>query len=183
VTAAVIGTPREEYQLGAVTVQTKTVKLLKLNPADEIRSVSTYSIDVSGEDGTIEKMIGLNIPDNYQLADPDDQYVTVRIEINRILTERHYFNGGDIRMNGQRENFTYTILNENTAVSLKGVSEALEHVTSQNLRPTVYVSSLGEPGEYNVTVYFTLPDNVQQLEPVTVKVLVEEAQEETTTTE
>lgn len=156
----ITGTPREDYVLGTVTLNPQTVELIRTDPNAEISSVKTFAIDITDEDADLEKMIGLDIPAGFELKNRDQQYIDIRIDLDRLITERSVIRKDQINLAGKRTQYAYSIEEDEISVELKAIQAVLDESDILDFEPSVDVTEIDEPGTYTLPLSLNLPEDV-----------------------
>ena len=179
VTAVWSGEPAPGYRLLSVTVDPPSV-LVEGRPAlvNRLTTVRTEAIDITGLTESFEQPAVLNLPAGVAV-DPE-QVVTVRIEIEPILTTSTYIRVPEMR--GLRDVFTATTTPSQVRVVLFGPLPVLDTLAEDDVRVTLDLFGL-EPGTYSIEPDVNIPDRdieIRSIQPAAVSVTIAEAEAEAT---
>ena len=152
------GVPAEgnRYVSSSVNPETISVYGLKSNIAD-FSEVTIPAEDVNIEGIAAERDYLLDItkylPEGVNLAD-EDGTVTVHVVVEPLTTERKQISTGLISVNGQSEEYLYSIRDNSISVAVKGFREDLDMLDPAQLAPYIDVTGLA-PGIHRVPVHIT----------------------------
>ena len=179
VTAVWSGEPAPGYRLLSVSVDPPSV-LVEGRPAlvNRLTTVRTEAIDITGLTQSFEQTAVLNLPAGVAV-DPE-QVVTVRIEIEPILTTSTYIRVPETR--GLRDIYTATTTPSQVRVVLFGPLPVLDTLAENDVRVTLDLFGL-EPGTYSIEPDVSIPDRdieIRSIQPTAVSVTIAEAEAEAT---
>ncbi len=172
ITAKWTGEPAPGYRLLSVTVDPPSV-LVEGRPAqvNNLATVETEPIDINGLTASFQQSAVLDLPPGIAV-EPDQQTVTVNIEIEPILTTSTF-----IRIPGTRAlraGFESHVSPQQVRVVLFGPLPVLDALAESDVRVTLDLFGLG-PGNYSIVPDVEVPDReieIRSVQPATVSVTI-----------
>ncbi len=160
--AVLSGTPQTNYVIDTVTVTPELVEVIKVqNTAEDIDVISTFDIDVEGLDGSLEKTIGLNVPEGYELIDRDLQYVTVRIEAQRVIEEKYEMDTARIQFDNGDASLQYGAIDDTFEVTFRGRESVLNALNLATIPVSVDVAGIENEGTYTLPLIMEVPEDIE----------------------
>lgn len=171
------GSPAVGYRLLNVSVE-PTSLLISGSPTtiEEIRSISTESIDISGLNTSLTQQVVLIFPDGVTPEEVEPVFVT--IEIEPILTTDVVRRIPEFRALG--EGLQAEVNPDELSIFLFGPLPALESINEDDVTVTLDLLDL-EPGEYALKPLVSVTANeveIRSTEPETMTVTISEVDEE-----
>lgn len=166
-----VGQPAAGYQISGVTLSQETVKIVGAeNLLDSVdRLEITEDFDVSNEVADISKNIDLSqyLPEGVSVN--GEKIIQVTIHIDKLATKTYNIKASDIIVNHLEENLELKYLTKSIAVTLRGESDAIGHVTKEQVQASIDLDGY-EKGTETVPVFLSIPDNTELVEQVFVKI-------------
>ncbi|MDO5707070.1 MAG: CdaR family protein [Andreesenia angusta] len=192
----IVGELAEGYKIESIEINPKNINLIKeSSDIDDINTVYTENIDISGNTESFEKKVALLIPEGFKYSKDN----TVNIKVNIKKTEEE--NRDDkieeklINMNISGSNFVNKAddieivnidsINTNIDILVEGDKSKLETLDSSKLNLKLDLSSALESGEYTIPIIANIEDDslkIKSIKPdsILVKIKREEMVEDRT---
>jgi len=173
VRAATTGTPAMGYQVSRIVVEPSSVRAFgDLDTLDSLYYLETEVIDITGIRTTTSFTARVVHGGNISLA---TDYVTVVVQIEPVATAS--FTRELIHTQGLAETLSCNIPHTMVDVVVAGPDTYISGLNEADIVPYVDCTGITEPGEYELPVQVSLPNNLSLVEasPLTVKVHVVEA--------
>lgn len=141
----------------------------------ELTELKTLPVNINGATSSIATNIGFDLPEGIRLVDPSRQ-ATVNITIEQLRENEMVFVRDIISLINTENAYSYTIIDENVVLKIKGREVDLSRLSSNTMSPSIDVSGLRE-GVSTIPIKVTLPPSIRLIEEVTVEVRVEKVSE------
>lgn len=184
VKASSSGTPADGYALtgnvtfdpAAVTVAGRAAALEQI----DVIEIPDTELDVTDAEASVTKAVDIRdyLPTGVSLADSSfDGMVRITAEIAAIKRKTISVDGGSVQLLNVPDGWlAEAVEGQRLSLSVRGLQENLNTVDAASVTPHVDLAALADAdgnftaGEHEVTVRFILPETVQQVERVTLKV-------------
>lgn len=178
------GTPAKGYQVTGITSEPESVQICgRSENLSDVRQIDVPAsvINIDNADTTIEKNVDITpyLPDGISLVEENAGNVLATVRIEQEGTRTIDFLVSSIRINNLSENLQVTY-EPDAEISFKfsGSDERLDVLDISNA-VSVDLSNFTEPGTYDVEVDVNVPEGITLVDNVTVKLVLENKQEET----
>lgn len=170
-----VGKPADGYELTDVESDIQTVKIAgdNLTGIDNI-NIPGEVIDVDGKNSDVKMSIDITgyLPDGVILFDNDELTVNVVARIEQLVTKKFNIQTRDIEIRNLTGDYSVAYPDgESVAIQLKGLKKSFENFDADSLAAYIDLSNLGE-GESIVPLNISLPDNLKEAAPLSVKVQI-----------
>lgn len=181
ISAGYVGTPAEGYQAGmiktvpdTISVAGNTEGLETLAANDNVITIPSESIDISGESSDVEKKISLKdlLPDNVKLTSDSSEDVWVTVSILPEGSREFSFPTKEIEVKNKPDNLQVTFETAQIAIRIKSDSKDLDDLdVTKDIKASIDLEDK-EEGNYEVPVTVSLPDGYEIVENVSTEVVI-----------
>lgn len=181
ISAGYVGTPAEGYQAGmiktvpdTISVAGSTEGLETLAANDNVITIPSESIDISGESSDVEKKISLKdlLPDNVKLTSDSSEDVWVTVSILPEGSREFSFPTKEIEVKNKPDDLQITFETAQIAIRIKSDSKDLDDLdVTKDIKASIDLEDK-EEGNYEVPVTVSLPDGYEIVENVSTEVVI-----------
>ena len=181
ISAGYVGTPAEGYQAGmiktvpdTISVAGSTEGLETLAANDDVITIPSESIDISGESSDVEKKISLKdlLPDNVKLTSDSSEDVWVTVSILPEGSREFSFPTKEIEVKNKPDDLQVTFETAQIAIRIKSDSKDLDDLdVTKDIKASIDLEDK-EEGNYEVPVTVSLPDGYEIVENVSTEVVI-----------
>lgn len=181
ISAGYVGTPAEGYQAGmiktvpdTISVAGSTEGLETLAANDNVITIPSESIDISGESSDVEKKIILKdlLPDNVKLTSDSSEDVWVTVSILPEGSREFSFPTKEIEVKNKPDDLQVTFETAQIAIRIKSDSKDLDDLdVTKDIKASIDLEDK-EEGNYEVPVTVSLPDGYEIVENVSTEVVI-----------
>lgn len=181
ISAGYVGTPAEGYQAGmiktvpdTISVAGSTEGLETLAANDNVITIPSESIDISGESSDVEKKISLKdlLPDNVKLTSDASEDVWVTVSILPEGSREFSFPTKEIEVKNKPDDLQVTFETAQIAIRIKSDSKDLDDLdVTKDIKASIDLEDK-EEGNYEVPVTVSLPDGYEIVENVSTEVVI-----------
>lgn len=181
ISAGYVGTPAEGYQAGmiktvpdTISVAGSTEGLETLAANDNVITIPSESIDISGESSDVEKKISLKdlLPDNVKLTSDSSEDVWVTVSILPEGSREFSFPTKEIEVKNKPDDLQVTFETAQIAIRIKLDSKDLDDLdVTKDIKASIDLEDK-EEGNYEVPVTVSLPDGYEIVENVSTEVVI-----------
>lgn len=181
ISAGYVGTPAEGYQAGmiktvpdTISVAGSTEGLETLAANDNVITIPSESIDISGESSDVEKKISLKdlLPDNVKLTSDSSEDVWVTVSILPEGSREFSFPTKEIEVKNKPDDLQVTFETAQIAIRIKSDSKDLYDLdVTKDIKASIDLEDK-EEGNYEVPVTVSLPDGYEIVENVSTEVVI-----------
>ena len=181
ISAGYVGTPAEGYQAGmiktvpdTISVAGSTEGLETLAANDNVITIPSESIDISGESSDVEKKISLKdlLPDNVKLTSDSSEDVWVTVSILPEGSREFSFPTKEIEVKNKADDLQVTFETAQIAIRIKSDSKDLDDLdVTKDIKASIDLEDK-EEGNYEVPVTVSLPDGYEIVENVSTEVVI-----------
>ena len=181
ISAGYVGTPAEGYQAGIVKTVPDTISvagsiegLESLAANDNVITIPSDSIDISGESKDVEKKINIKnlLPDNVKLTSDSSEDVWVTVSILPEGSREFDVPTKNIEVRNKPDDLQVTFVTAQIAVRIKSDTEDMDDLDSErDIKASIDLDGKKE-GDYEVPVKIVLPDGYETVEDVTTEVVI-----------
>lgn len=181
ISAGYVGTPAEGYQAGmiktvpdTISVAGSTEGLETLAANDNVITIPSESIDISGESSDVEKKISLKdlLPDNVKLTSDSSEDVWVTVSILPEGSREFSFPTKEIEVKNKPYDLQVTFETAQIAIRIKSDSKDLDDLdVTKDIKASIDLEDK-EEGNYEVPVTVSLPDGYEIVENVSTEVVI-----------
>ena len=181
ISAGYVGTPAEGYQAGmiktvpdTISVAGSTEGLETLAANDNVITIPSESIDISGESSDVEKKISLKdlLPDNVKLTSDSSEDVWVTVSILPEGSREFSFPTKEIEVKNKADDLQVTFETAQIAIRIKSDSKDLDDLdVTKDIKASIDLEDK-EEGNYEVPVTVSLPDGYETVEDVSTEVVI-----------
>jgi len=174
VIAATKGNPMDDYYVKEIKYSLPSVRVLgSRSLLDGIKSVSAEAIDVTDKSENFIIPLTTILPKGATIWAEDAERLTAEVVIEKYITRNINMSPGQISIfNGDTGgNMSYRITNEIIPITVKGKSADLNALKTSDIKLSVNVSDL-LPGEHEVPLRVTVPNNVTLIGEYSVNVTI-----------
>lgn len=181
ISAGYVGTPAEGYQAGmiktvpdTISVAGSTEGLETLAANDNVITIPSESIDISGESSDVEKKISLKdlLPDNVKLTSDSSEDVWVTVSILPEGSRGFSFPTKEIEVKNKPDDLQVTFETAQIAIRIKSDSKDLDDLdVTKDIKASIDLEDK-EEGNYEVPVTVSLPDGYEIVENVSTEVVI-----------
>lgn len=181
ISAGYVGTPAEGYQAGmiktvpdTISVAGSTEGLETLAANDNVITIPSESIDISGESSDVEKKISLKdlLPDNVKLTSDSSEDVWVTVSILPEGSREFSFPTKEIEVKNKPDDLQVTFETAQIAIRIKSDSKDLDDLdVTKDIKASIDLEDK-EEGNYEVPVTVSLPDGYEIVENVSTGVVI-----------
>lgn len=181
ISAGYVGTPAEGYQAGmiktvpdTISVAGNTEGLETLAANDNVITIPSESIDISGESSDVEKKISLKdlLPDNVKLTSDSSEDVWVTVSILPEGSREFSFPTKEIEVKNKPDDLQVTFETAQIAIRIKSDSKDLDDLdVTKDIKASIDLEDK-EEGNYEVPVTVSLPDGYEIVENVSTEVVI-----------
>lgn len=181
ISAGYVGTPAEGYQAGmiktvpdTISVAGSTEGLETLAANDNVITIPSESIDISGESSDVEKKISLKdlLPDNVKLTSDSSEDVWVTVSILPEGSREFSFPTKEIEVKNKPDDLQVTFETAQIAIRIKSDSKDLDDLdVIKDIKASIDLEDK-EEGNYEVPVTVSLPDGYEIVENVSTEVVI-----------
>ena len=181
ISAGYVGTPAEGYQAGmiktvpdTISVAGSTEGLETLAANDNVITITSESIDISGESSDVEKKISLKdlLPDNVKLTSDSSEDVWVTVSILPEGSREFSFPTKEIEVKNKPDDLQVTFETAQIAIRIKSDSKDLDDLdVTKDIKASIDLEDK-EEGNYEVPVTVSLPDGYEIVENVSTEVVI-----------
>ena len=181
ISAGYVGTPAEGYQAGmiktvpdTISVAGSTEGLETLAANDNVITIPSESIDISGESSDVEKKISLTdlLPDNVKLTSDSSEDVWVTVSILPEGSREFSFPTKEIEVKNKPDDLQVTFETAQIAIRIKSDSKDLDDLdVTKDIKASIDLEDK-EEGNYEVPVTVSLPDGYEIVENVSTEVVI-----------
>lgn len=180
ISAGYVGTPAEGYQAGmiktvpdTISVAGSTEGLETLAANDNVITIPSESIDISGESSDVEKKISLKdlLPDNVKLTSDSSEDVWVTVSILPEGSREFSFPTKEIEVKNKPDDLQVTFETAQIAIRIKSDSKDLDDLdVTKDIKASIDLED--KEGNYEVPVTVSLPDGYEIVENVSTEVVI-----------
>ena len=184
IAAGYIGTPASGYQAGSVKTVPDTISvagstegLESLSENDNMITIPSDRIDISGESKDVERKISLKnlLPDNVKLTSDSSEDVWVTVSILPVGSQEFNLPTKNIEVKNKPDNLQVTFETAQIALRIKSESEDLADLNiDEDVKAEIDLKDK-EAGNYKVPVKLSLPDGYEMVEDVYTEVVISPA--------
>ena len=181
ISAGYVGTPAEGYQArmiktvpDTISVAGSTEGLETLAANDNVITIPSESIDISGESSDVEKKISLKdlLPDNVKLTSDSSEDVWVTVSILPEGSREFSFPTKEIEVKNKPDDLQVTFVTAQIAIRIKSDSKDLDDLdVTKDIKASIDLEDK-EEGNYEVPVTVSLPDGYEIVENVSTEVVI-----------
>ena len=181
ISAGYVGTPAEGYQAGmiktvpdTISVAGSTEGLETLAANDNVITIPSESIDISGESSDVEKKISLKdlLPDNVKLTSDSSEDVWVTVSILPEGSREFSFPTKEIEVKNKPDDLQVTFATAQIEIRIKSDSKDLDDLdVTKDIKASIDLEDK-EEGNYEVPVTVSLPDGYEIVENVSTEVVI-----------
>lgn len=181
ISAGYIGTPAEGYQAGMVKTVPDTISvagstegLESLAANNNVITIPSESIDISGESSDVETKINLKelLPDNVKLTSDSSEDVWVTVSILPEGSKEFSLFTKDVEVKNKPDDLQVTFETAQIAIRIRSGTEDLDDLdTSKDIKASIDLEGKKE-GSYEVPVKISLPSGYQTVEDVYTEVVI-----------
>ena len=181
IAAGYVGTPASGYQVGMVKTIPDTISvagstdgLESLTQNNNVITIPSESIDISGESSDVETKINLKdlLPDNVKLTSDSSEDVWVTVSILPQGSKEFSLLTKDVVVQNKPEDLQVTFETAQIAIRIRSESEDLEDLDiSKDIKASIDLKGK-EEGSYEVPVKISLPDGYEIVENVYTEVVI-----------
>lgn len=181
ISAGYVGTPAEGYQAGmiktvpdTISVAGSTEGLETLAANDNVITIPSESIDISGESSDVEKKISLKdlLPDNVKLTSDSSEDVWVTVSILPEGSREFSFPTKEIEVKNKPDDLQVTFETAQIVIRIKSDSKDLDDLdVTKDIKASIDLEDK-EEGNYEVPVTVSLPDGYEIVENVSTEVVI-----------
>ena len=181
ISAGYVGTPAEGYQAGiiktvpdTISVAGSTEGLETLAANDNVITIPSENIDISGESSDVEKKISLKdlLPDNVKLTSDSSEDVWVTVSILPEGSREFSFPTKEIEVKNKPDDLQVTFETAQIAIRIKSDSKDLDDLdVTKDIKASIDLEDK-EEGNYEVPVTVSLPDGYEIVENVSTEVVI-----------
>ena len=181
ISAEYVGTPKDGYEVGAVKTVPDTISvagstegLETLAENNNVITIPSDSIDISGESKDVEKKISLNnlLPDNVKLTSDSSEDVWVSVSILPIGSREFNVPTKNIEVKNKPDDLQVTFETAQIDVRIKSDTKDMDELDAQkDIKASINLKGKAE-GDYEVPVKIVLPDGYETVEDVTTEVVI-----------
>ena len=181
ISAGYVGTPAEGYQAGmiktvpdTISVAGSTEGLETLAANDNVITIPSESIDISGESSDVEKKISLKdlLPDNVKLTSDSSEDVWVTVSILPEGSREFSFPTKEIEVKNKPDDLQVTFETAQIAIRIKSDSKDLDDLdVTKDIKASIDLEDK-EEGNYEVPVTVSLQDGYEIVENVSTEVVI-----------
>ena len=181
ISAGYVGTPAEGFQAGmiktvpdTISVAGSTEGLETLAANDNVITIPSESIDISGESSDVEKKISLKdlLPDNVKLTSDSSEDVWVTVSILPEGSREFSFPTKEIEVKNKPDDLQVTFETAQIAIRIKSDSKDLDDLdVTKDIKASIDLEDK-EEGNYEVPVTVSLPDGYEIVENVSTEVVI-----------
>ena len=181
ISAGYVGTPAEGYQArmiktvpDTISVAGSTEGLETLAANDNVITIPSESIDISGESSDVEKKISLKdlLPDNVKLTSDSSEDVWVTVSILPEGSREFSFPTKEIEVKNKPDDLQVTFETAQIAIRIKSDSKDLDDLdVTKDIKASIDLEDK-EEGNYEVPVTVSLPDGYEIVENVSTEVVI-----------
>lgn len=181
ISAGYVGTSAEGYQAGmiktvpdTISVAGSTEGLETLAANDNVITIPSESIDISGESSDVEKKISLKdlLPDNVKLTSDSSEDVWVTVSILPEGSREFSFPTKEIEVKNKPDDLQVTFETAQIAIRIKSDSKDLDDLdVTKDIKASIDLEDK-EEGNYEVPVTVSLPDGYEIVENVSTEVVI-----------
>lgn len=164
----VSGNPAGNYRFTGVESEIQTVAVEGLRST--LASLSTITIsgeDLSVEGATADRTVTLNLntylPDGVELASGVSSMITVTLKIEQLETKLYSLEMQDLTLTGENPDYHYEIVPDALLVTIRGLSEDLQNLTTADLNASIDVTYMNG-GTHEGRLTFQLNDGFEVME-------------------
>ena len=181
ISAGYVGTPADGYQVGSVKTLPDTISvagstegLETLTENNNVITIPSDSIDISGESKDVEKKISLNdlLPDNVKLTSDSSEDVWVTVDILPVGSREFMVPTKNIEVKNKPDDLQVTFETAQIQVRIKSDTEDMDSLDEQkDIKASIDLKDKKE-GNYEVPVKIVLPDGYETVEDVSTEVVI-----------
>lgn len=181
ISAGYVGTPAEGYQAGMVKTVPDTISvagstegLESLAENNNVITIPSESIDISGESSDVETKINIKelLPDNVKLTSDSSEDVWVTVSILPEGSKEFSLLTKDVVVQNKPEDLQVTFETAQIAIRIRSGAEKLEDLdVSKDIKASIDLEGK-EEGSYEVPVKISLPSGYQTVEDVYTEVVI-----------
>lgn len=181
ISAGYVGTPADGYQVGSVKTVPDTISvagstegLESLAGNDNVITIPSDSIDITGESKDVEKKISLTnlLPDNVKLTSDSSEDVWVTVSILPAGSREFDIPTKNIEVKNKPSDLQVTFETAQIAVRIKSDTNDMDDLNAQkDIKASIDLDGK-EEGNYEVPVKIVLPDGYETVENVTTEVVI-----------
>lgn len=181
ISAGYVGTPAEGYQAGMIKTVPDTISVAgstegmeTLAANDNVITIPSESIDISGESSDVEKKISLKdlLPDNVKLTSDSSEDVWVTVSILPEGSREFSFPTKEIEVKNKPDDLQVTFETAQIAIRIKSDSKDLDDLdVTKDIKASIDLEDK-EEGNYEVPVTVSLPDGYEIVENVSTEVVI-----------
>lgn len=158
----VSGTVAPGYQFVGVECDTSSVSVVGLRTTLASLNKITIPAEELNLDGAMaDRVVTINLkeylPDGVQMVQSESAEIEVRLKVERLVNKTFRLTDGDIAKRGESDAYTYRLIPAQVEVTMQGLREDLESLTTADLLATLDLSGL-EPGRHAGRLTFDAGD-------------------------
>ena len=157
-----------------ISVAGNTEGLETLAENNNVITIPSDSIDISGESKDVEKKISLNnlLPDNVKLTSDSSEDVWVSVSILPIGSREFNVPTKNIEVKNKPDDLQVTFETAQIEVRIKSDTKDMDELDAQkDIKASINLNGKAE-GDYEVPVKIVLPDGYETVEDVTTEVVI-----------
>lgn len=181
ISASYVGTPADGYEVGSVKTVPDTISvagstegLESLAENNNVITIPSDSIDISGESQDVEKKISLNnlLPDNVKLTSDSSEDVWVTVNILPVGSKEFDIPTKNIEVKNKPDDLQVTFETAQIELRIKSDTKNMDDLDAQkDIKLSIDLDGKKE-GNYEVPVKVVLPDGYETVEDVTTEVVI-----------
>ncbi|NLX63348.1 MAG: hypothetical protein GX022_00995 [Clostridiaceae bacterium] len=174
VIAVTKGNPMDDHYVKEIRYSLPNVRVLgSRSILDGIKSISAEAIDVTDKSESFTTPLTTILPKGATIFAEDAERLTAEVVIEKYITRNINISPGQVAIfHGDTEgNMSYRITNDIIPITVKGKSEDVNALKTSDIKLSINVSDL-LPGEHEVPLKVTVPNNVTLIGEYSVNVTI-----------
>lgn len=171
------GKPADGYELVSFDYEPKEIEVAAPDEVlEDLEYITLPDVSIEGQTEDYEKDVDLTqenlLPEDVILAD-DTQYVKIRANIEKVITQKLTFSSNDITIRGKGKNKVTFDKDNKYVVSVDGAESRVKEISIKDFEPWIDLTNL-ESGEHEVTVHMKKVDGITINSTAKIKVTIDE---------
>lgn len=171
------GKPADGYEMVSFDYEPKEIEVAAPDEVlEDLEYITLPDVSIEGQTEDYEKDVDLTqenlLPEDVILAD-DTQYVKIRANIEKVITQKLTFSSNDITIRGKGKNKVTFDKDNKYVVSVDGAESRVKEISIKDFEPWIDLTNL-ESGEHEVTVHMKKVDGITINSTAKIKVTIDE---------
>jgi len=156
----IVGAPASGYMVASIAVEPQFIRLTgSSGPLDNVQSIGTSDVDISGANQTIVRTVAVSAPPNIGIAADEANMVTVTVTIAPIARPFQVTLPAPVVVTDVPDGLLVSLSPQTVQITLSGTSAQLAALDPDRLQGIASARGRGA-GSFTIVPTFALPDGI-----------------------